>query len=95
MDVSSIKKITQSIFEEYGITYAALFGSVARKESTGKSDIDLIVRLGKPMGMIQYLRFIDSLEKATHKHVDVVTEKSINKHLLPYVASDIHVIYEK
>ena len=47
------------------------------------------------MGMFSYMRFIDGLEKTLHKKVDVVTEKSINKFVKPYIIADLHVIYEK
>lgn len=83
------------VFEKYGITYAAIFGSFARGEAKETSDIDLMVRLGKPMGMIDYMKFINSLESVTKRKVDVLTEKSLNKHIAPYVKSDIQTIYEK
>ncbi|PIZ65061.1 nucleotidyltransferase [Candidatus Roizmanbacteria bacterium CG_4_9_14_0_2_um_filter_39_13] len=95
MDIESIKYTMSPVFEKYGITYAAIFGSFARGEAKETSDIDLMVRLGKPMGMIDYMKFINSLESVTKRKVDVLTEKSLNKHIAPYVKSDIQTIYEK
>lgn len=95
MTIQDIKQKTMPIFEEYGITYAALFGSFARGEETKHSDVDLLVHLGKPMGMFAYMEFLDGLEKSLGKKVDVVTEGSLNKHVRPYITSDIKILYEK
>jgi predicted nucleotidyltransferase len=73
---------------------ASVFGSVARGDDTPESDVDLLVEFGEPMGMIQYVRFVEQLEQSLHKKVDVVTEKSINKFMRPHILPDLKVIYE-
>lgn len=95
MTISDIQKKAAPIFQQYGITYAGLFGSFARGESTDTSDIDIMVKLGKPMGMFRYMEFVDGLESTLQRKVDVVTEKSLNKHVKPYITSDIKKIYEE
>lgn len=95
MTIQDIQQKSNPIFQQYGITYAGLFGSFARGEETDKSDVDFIVKLGKPMGMFQYMKFIIGLESSLNRKVDVVTENSINKHVKPYIMSDITTIYEK
>ena len=95
MTIIDIKKRSTPIFQQYGVTYAALFGSFARGEETAKSDIDFIIKLGEPMGMFKYMEFIEGLEKSLKRRVDIVTDKSINKHIKPYILSDLKTIYEK
>lgn len=95
MTIATIQQKAIPIFQQYGIRYAGLFGSFAREEETEKSDIDFMVKLGKPMGMFQYMRFIESLEACLKRKVDVVTEKSINKHVKAYILADLKMIYEK
>ena len=95
MTIQDIQKKTTPVFQQYGITYAGLFGSFARGESTDTSDVDIIVKLGKPMGMFQYMKFVDGLESSLRRKVDVVTEKSLNKHIKPYITPDIKTIYEE
>lgn len=94
MTIQDIKQKTTPFFEEYGITYAALFGSYARGQEKNDSDIDLLIRLGRPMGMFAYMRFINDLEKSLKKKVDVVTEQSLNKFVKPYITSDLTTLYE-
>ncbi len=69
--------------------------SMARGEDRPQSDIDILVRLGRPTGMVSYMRLIESLEQCLHKKVDLVTEQSLNKHVRPYVLPTLKTIYEK
>ena len=93
--INNIQQKTAPIFDQYDITYAGLFGSFSRGQETKKSDIDIIVRLGKPMGMFVYMKFINALESVLQRKVDIMTESSINKHIKPHVMQDIKTIYEK
>jgi uncharacterized protein len=92
--IEEIKQRTVPIFKQYGVSYAALFGSVARGEDQPGSDVDIIVRFGRPTGMVGYMRLIENLETSLDRTVDLVTEQSLNRHVQPYVARDIATIYE-
>ncbi len=95
MTIQDIRHIAVPLFQQYGIRYAGVFGSFARGEETDKSDIDFIIKLGKPMGMFKYMQFIDGLEASLNRKVDVVTENSINKFIKPHIMPDIKTIYEE
>jgi predicted nucleotidyltransferase len=93
--IEEIKRKTAPILERHGVAYAAVFGSVARGEDRPWSDVDILVRLGRPMGMVGYMRLIQNLEEILQRKVDVVTERSLNEHVRPYVLPDLKTIYEK
>ena len=95
MNIEEIKEKAVPILIQYGVTYAAVFGSFARGEDRPQSDVDILVRLGKPTGMVGYMRLIESLEECLHKKVDLVTEQSLNKYVRPYVMPSLKIIYEK
>ena len=95
MTVEEVKLRTAPVFEQHGVAYAAVFGSVARGEDRPESDVDILVRLGRPTGMVGYMKLVESLESSLHRRVDVVTEQSLNKHIQPHVARDLATIYER
>jgi hypothetical protein len=95
MTIEELRRKSAPILERHGVSYAAVFGSVARGEDRPQSDVDILVRLGRPMGMVGYMRLIQSLEEILQKKVDVVTEQSLNERLRPYVLPDLKTIYEE
>ena len=70
--VRYIKHVCRTMFtEKYPeIECAYLYGSYARGEATGKSDIDILVIIDKPMG-IRYFGIAADLEEQLHKKVDL------------------------
>jgi len=94
MTLEEIRQKTSPDFKEFGVSYAAVFGSAARGEDRPESDVDILVRLGRPTGMVGYMRLIENLEASLQKRVDVVTEQSLNQRVRPYVARDLATIYE-
>lgn len=95
MTIEEVKQKAGPILERHGVTYAAVFGSLARGEDHPQSDVDILVRLGRPIGMIGYMQLVENLEQSLQKKVDLVTEQSLNKHVRPYVLPDLKIIYEK
>lgn len=95
MTIEEVKQKTVPILKQHGVTYAAVFGSIARGEDRPQSDVDILVRLGRPMGMVSYMKLVEGLEEILDKRVDLVTEQSLNKRVRPYVVPDLKIIYEE
>lgn len=94
MQIIDIQQKISPILRAHGVRRASVFGSVATGTDRASSDIDLLVRLGKPMGMIAYARFVEQVEDALDRSVDVVTEQSVSPHLRSHIEQDMQVIYE-
>jgi predicted nucleotidyltransferase len=86
-DILHILKINKkTLFEKYGVTDIAVFGSYVRNEQHGKSDIDIFVEL-KPK-FRTFDNFMDLkyyLQKITAKEIDLVIKNSIRKELKPTI----------
>lgn len=95
MNISEIKNKISPILKGYGVKNASVFGSVSRGDDKPKSDIDIMISLGKPMGMFTYMKLIKELEDELGRKVDLVTENSINKFVRPFIQSDLKTIYER
>ena len=57
--------------EHYGITALGIFGSVARGEQMGASDVDVVVKMRDP-NLFVLVHVKEELEEALHEHVDIV-----------------------
>jgi len=95
MTIEEVKQKTSPILAQHDVAYAGVFGSLARGEARPESDVDILVRLGRPMGMVEYMGLIQSLEEILQMRVDLVTEQSLNRRVRPYVTADLTTIYEK
>ncbi len=82
------------ICQRNNISYCAVFGSFARGEATETSDIDLLVRLSKPMGWA-FFGIAEDLQDSLGKKVDLATENMLGKYIRESVMRDLQVIYEK
>ena len=49
--------------KEYSVKTIGVFGSVARDEQTGQSDIDLLVEFSKPVGFVTFMRLENFLSE--------------------------------
>ena len=89
--ITSLKKIKGEVEKEYSVKTIGVFGSVARNEQTGESDIDLLVEFSKPVGFVTFMRLENFLSEQLGKQVDLVTSDSLK----PVIRQDVlsEVIY--
>lgn len=75
--VKYIKRICSEVFSTMypEVKAAYLFGSYARGEATGKSDIDILV-VTEPMDM-KFFGMVSELEDRLHKVIDIHTHKQL------------------
>ena len=65
---------------DYGVASLALFGSYVRGEEREDSDLDVLVDLNRPMGMLKFIALGDHLTQLVGKHVDLTTTRSALSH---------------
>lgn len=94
MNTAQIREAIAPVLRRYGISRAEIFGSVARGDATSASDVDVLVTIGRPMGMLSYVRMKRELENALGKNVDIITERNMNKFIEPHIRKDMQVVYE-
>ena len=78
----------------------SVFGSYARGEETADSDIDLLIALKRPenrpvLGLIQFIKLEQELERKLGRDVDLVTEDGLNPRRRPNIEKDKVVLYEE
>ncbi len=91
MDKRSVGKI-QRILKKYKIRKAALFGSAARGDEKRGSDIDILIEPPPAFTLFGLARLKIELESALKKSVDLVTFRSVDALLKPYIMKDLRMI---
>ena len=74
--------------DRYGVKSLALFGSVARDEATGWSDVDLLVEFDRPIGLFGLFALQDHLEALLHCSVDLGTRDSLKPRIRTKVLAE-------
>ncbi len=77
-NIDTIKAIIGNTLQKFGVTKAALFGSVVRGEATQESDIDILVEFEQGRSLLDLAGLKLELEKLLGRNVDVVTYRSIH-----------------
>lgn len=69
--IKLLREYKRSHAAKYGISRMGIFGSVAREEQTGKSDIDICFE-STPMGLLTFGRIQSELEQLLGCKVDLL-----------------------
>jgi len=93
MNLEEVKNKILPVFDEFDISYAGVFGSVARGEAGPDSDIDILVKFKNPPTFEAYLKLDERLRFILKKEIDLVTEGAVDKFLRPHIQSDLKLIY--
>ncbi len=83
----------KDICQKNNISYLGLFGSYARGEQTEKSDVDLLVKFGVPVGYFTLVDVQNTFQEFFNRKVDLVTEKAISKYMRPGIMKEVKTLY--
>ena len=72
-----IKQSILPILRRYGVSKAALFGSVVRGQMQADSDIDILVQIDSDISLLEFVGLKLELEEALNKNVDLVEYDTI------------------
>jgi uncharacterized protein len=73
---------------EYGGSDLRVFGSVARGEAGRRSDIDLLIRFRRPIGLLGRIEFRERAERLLRRSVDLATESNLHWMVRPRVLAE-------
>ena len=87
--VLSILATHQLELRDRGVKDLAVFGSVARGESTEFSDVDILVEFDRPIGLFEFVRIKLILEKWIGCPVDLVTPDALHPALRERILKEV------
>lgn len=87
--LTTLRTERERLRREYGVKSLALFGSVARDESTAASDVDLLVEFDRPTGLFGLFALQEHLEELLGCPVDLGTPASLKPRIRQQVMSEV------
>jgi predicted nucleotidyltransferase len=95
IDKKEAYKIITDYFKDKPVKKIQVFGSFARGEQGEGSDIDILLEMEHPVGLMALARYRLELEDLTNLEVDLGTSKGVSKYARPYIERDLETVYEK
>ncbi len=96
LDFLKSKEVKDTL-SEYAIKHLYLFWSYSRWEQNSSSDLDLVIEYDRNIYKITLFDLVKIedffKEKFWVEKVDLVTKKSINSRLKPYIEKDLLKVY--
>jgi len=86
--LAKLKPHLAELRAEFGVAGVRLFGSVARGDERPDSDVDLLVRLERPIGLFRFCELQFRLEEILGAKVDVGTEASLKPRIRERVLAE-------
>lgn len=94
--IQEINLLARPLFEQYNITYAAVFGSFAKGTIEKTSDIDILVSFDGKYDLLDIIGLKQDLEGMLGRTVDLLTLNSLkNDEFGNIVKKEAQKIYEK
>ena len=81
--------LIKETLRKYEPSLVGIFGSYARNEQTSSSDIDILVDFHHQINLLDLIGLEQELSEQLGIKVDLVTLRSINEQLKPYIQQDL------
>ncbi len=82
---ASQKKQLSRILKQHDVRRAEVFGSFARGDATAKSDLDILIDMRGRKSLFDLVGLKLDLEDRFGRSVDIVTYRSVNPRLKPFI----------
>lgn len=90
--VSGLLKQPPAGLRKHALKSLSEFGSLARRQSTPASDIDLLVEFDRPLSLFEFIRLKLYLEELTGRRVDLVTPDALRPAMRDAILNEaVHV----
>lgn len=93
MQLEEIKSKITPILLKHHVKRAGIFGSMSTGEFTRKSDVDILVELGKDISLLEFVGIKYELEDCLGRSVDLVEYQAIKPRLRNRILSEEIRIY--
>ncbi len=84
-----LNKHREELRQKYNITEIGIFGSYVRGEQKKRSDVDILVEIGKPVSLLTFVGIENYLAKILKTKVDLIPKDSIRPELKERILKEV------
>ena len=88
MQIEKLLQQHQEALKQFTVKRIGLFGSFARNQQNGRSDVDFLVEFRKPT-YDNFFPLIDYLEKLLRRRVEIITDGNLSPRIKPFVEKEV------
>ena len=82
----------QDLRNEYGVKNLGIFGSYVRGEQTDQSDVDILVDLEQPIGLVRLVRLNRNISQLLGMKVDLTTKNALKPHIGQRILQEVQYV---
>jgi len=86
-----LQNLKPYLYEQWGVTELAVFGSVARGEAGIESDVDILFDYDRPLGL-EFIALADFLEEKLGFDVDLLSKKAIRPRIWDFIRDEVRYV---
>ena len=90
--IGQIRQSILPILQRYGVSKAALFGSIVTDQMRPDSDIDILVQIDSDISLLDFVGLKIELEQVLKRNVDVVEYDTIKPFLREIILKEQEII---
>jgi len=87
-ELEAIKKKLVPILKRSKVTKAGIFGSYARGEQDGESDVDILIEINDKVGLVEFIGLKMAIQELLGKRVDLVEYDTIRPEIRENIIGD-------
>lgn len=90
-----VSDILQQYFVDKPVKKVQVFGSYSRNQANERSDIDLVLTMEHPVGLVRLAGYKLDLEMLLQKKVDLATLPALSPDFQRLIQEDLRTVYER
>ena len=90
--IKVLKNLEEEIRKEYKAEIIGIFGSYARGEQKGSSDVDILVRFFEGATLFDFVGLANFLEEKLEMKVDIVSERALRQELREQILKQVVMV---
>ncbi len=87
-----IRDNRKELRKRYGLEELGIFGSYVRGEQNPDSDIDVLVKVRRPMGFARFIRLEGRISRLLGIKADMVTEEALKPHIGRQISEEVRYV---